>query len=64
MGCALQQTLKPDNPFDMSCELKAPSSWPLLLLARRRHRRFGRYQGESGRDADIAPRPPLTPFRT
>jgi hypothetical protein len=38
MGCALQQTLKPDNPFDMKLRrakdfIEAPSSWPLLLLA-------------------------------
>jgi hypothetical protein len=41
MGCALQQTLKPDNPFDMKLRrakdfIEAPSSWPLLLLARNR----------------------------
>jgi hypothetical protein len=41
MGCALQQTLKPDNPFDMKLRrakdfIEALSSWPLLLLARNR----------------------------
>jgi hypothetical protein len=38
MGCALQQTLKPDNPFDMKLRMakdfiEAPSSCSLLLLA-------------------------------
>jgi hypothetical protein len=38
MGCALQQTLKSDNPFDMKQRrakdfIEAPNSWPLLLLA-------------------------------
>ena len=65
MGCALQQTLKSDNPFDMKQRrakdfIEAPNSWSLLLLALHVRYDAARFLVAIGAIADI---PPTSPNR-